>query len=145
MKRKVSKQFLSALLAFVMIAGLIPASTLTAFAAHRCPDCEDWIDGSPYCSECYKCDACVDLCIECGVCTECSGSEICSGCSEEEIGSNICLECAYEKGTHCPSCESCYYVVQLWCEECGMCADCVTIDDQCSITHGMILCEDCAE
>ena len=145
MKRKVSKQFLSALLAFVMIAGLIPASTLTAFAAHRCPDCEDWIDGSPYCSECYKCDACVDLCIECGVCTECSGSEICSGCSEEEIGSNICLECAYEKGTHCPSCESCYYVVQLWCEECGLCADCVTIDDQCSITHGMILCEDCAE
>lgn len=32
MKHKVSKQFLSALLAFVMIVGLIPASTLTVFA-----------------------------------------------------------------------------------------------------------------
>lgn len=144
MKHKVSKQFLSALLAFVMIVGLIPATTLTVFAAHRCPDCDDLIDGSPYCSECYKCDACVDLCIECGVCTDCSGSEICSGCSDEEIGSNMCLECAYEKGTHCPSCEACFFSVQQWCEECGMCADCVTIDEQCSITHGMILCEDCA-
>ncbi len=32
MKHKVSKQFLSALLAFVMIIGLMPVTTLTAFA-----------------------------------------------------------------------------------------------------------------
>ena len=71
MKYKHLKQLLSSLLAFVMVIGLIPASTLTVFAAHKCPDCEDLIDGSPYCSECYKCDACVALCIECGVCTDC--------------------------------------------------------------------------
>ena len=35
MKHKVSKQFLSALLALVMVIGLIPASTLTAFAAEK--------------------------------------------------------------------------------------------------------------
>ena len=35
MKRKVSKQFLSVLLAFVMIIGLIPASSVTAFYAFK--------------------------------------------------------------------------------------------------------------
>lgn len=33
MKHKLSKQIMSMLLAFVMLVGLIPASTLTAFAA----------------------------------------------------------------------------------------------------------------
>ena len=56
MKRKVSKQFLSALLALVMVIGLIPASVLTVYAGHSCPECQEWIDGSPYCSECFACD-----------------------------------------------------------------------------------------
>ena len=53
MKHKVAKQCLSALLAFVMIVGLIPSSVLTVYAAHTCPECQEWIDGSPYCSECF--------------------------------------------------------------------------------------------
>ena len=144
MKHKTSRRLLSLLLALVMVVGMIPVTTLTVSAAHRCPDCEDLIDGSPYCSECYKCDACVELCIECGVCTDCSGSEICDGCSTEEIGDNMCLECAFEKGTHCTGCDQCYFVVQQWCEECGLCGDCVDIDNACSSVHGMNLCFECA-
>ena len=144
MKHTCLNRVLSALMALVMVLSLLPLSVLPVLAAHKCPDCEDWIDGSPYCSECYKCDACVELCIECGVCTDCSGSEICAGCSDEEIGSNICLECAYEKGTHCPSCENCYFSVGLWCEECGLCDDCIPIDVPCSGEAGQVICEECA-
>ncbi|MBQ7835857.1 MAG: hypothetical protein IJ389_01235 [Clostridia bacterium] len=144
MKCKASKRLLSALLVLAMMIGMLPATVLTSSAAHRCPDCEDLIDGSPYCEECYKCDACVDLCIECGKCTDCSGSEICDGCSNEEIGDNMCLECAIEKGTHCPDCETCYFVVGEWCEECGLCTECIEIDVACSAYHGMRLCFDCA-
>ena len=143
MKQNVSKRIFSTLLALVMLIGLIPASTLVVSAAHRCPDCEDLIDGSPYCEECYKCDACVDLCIECGKCTDCSGSEICDGCSSEESGDNMCWECALDKGTHCPDCEACYYVVGEWCEECGLCEDCIDIDTSCSSYYGQRLCFDC--
>ncbi len=142
--KKFFKKALCLLLSLVTLTAMIPTSILHIHAGHKCPGCDDWIDGSPYCSECYQCDACIDLCIECGVCTECSGSEICDGCSEEEIGSNMCLECAFEKGTHCPSCEACYFGVGLWCEECGVCEDCVDYDDNCSVTHGQHLCIDCA-
>ncbi|MBR5473498.1 MAG: hypothetical protein IKU82_05880, partial [Clostridia bacterium] len=144
MKCKISKKILSMLLAVMIIIGTVPMSVLTVFAAHRCPDCQDLIDGSPYCSECYKCDACVELCIECGVCTDCSGSEICDNCSDEEIGGKMCLECALDKGTHCPDCETCYFVVGGWCEECGRCHDCIEIDVACSSYHGMSICFDCA-
>ena len=144
MKSKIPKRILSSLLALIMIISVMPISNMTVFAAHKCPDCQDLIDGSPYCSECYKCDACVELCIECGVCTDCSGSEICDGCSNEEIGDNMCLECAIEKGTHCPDCDQCYFQVYIWCEECGLCVDCVEIDSRCSDVHGMNLCFDCA-
>ena len=144
MKHKTSKRISSVLLVLVMLIGMLPMTTVEVRAGHTCSDCQDWIDGSPYCSECYKCDACVDLCIECGVCTDCSGSEICDGCSDEEIGDNMCLECAYEKGTHCPDCDQCYFVVQNWCQECGLCADCVEIDDECTSYHGEVLCIECA-
>ncbi len=138
-------KLLSISLAIIMIIGMIPITSLTVFAAHRCPDCEDLIDGSPYCEECYKCDACVDLCVECGKCTDCSGSEICDGCSDEEIGDKMCLECVLDKGTHCPDCETCYFVVGEWCEECGRCYDCIgEIDTACSSYHGMRLCFECA-
>ena len=143
MKPNVSKRIFSTLLALVMLVGMLPLAALPVFAAHRCPDCEDLIDGSPYCEECYKCDACVDLCIECGKCTDCSGSEICDGCSQEEIGDNMCWECAIDKGTHCPDCEVCYFVVGEWCEECGLCEDCIDIDTACSSYHGQRLCFDC--
>ena len=144
MKTKIWRRIFGMLLALTLVIGLIPMGALEAHAAHRCPDCEDLIDGSPYCSECYKCDACVELCIECGVCTDCSGSEICDSCSTEETGDNMCLECAYEKGTHCSGCDQCYFVVQGWCEECGLCADCVEIDEECSSAHGMVVCVECA-
>ena len=135
MKRKVSKQFLSALLTFVMIVGLIPASVLTVHAGHTCPECQEWIDGSPYCSECYACDECVEMCYQCGKCTGCTGSDICDGCTSEE-GSNMCIDCAEGKGAHCPNCGTCYYVVQSWCEECGFCEDCNDICDDCSVNLG---------
>ncbi len=137
------KRIGSLLLALVMLVGMIPLSALTVLAAHRCPDCEDLIDGSPYCDECYKCDVCVDLCLECGKCTDCSGSEICDGCSDEQSG-KMCIECAFDKGTHCPDCEQCYFVVGEWCEECGRCEDCIDIDTLCSAYHGQRLCWDCA-
>ena len=143
MKHKTSRRLLSLLLALVMVVGMIPVTTLTVFAAHRCPDCEDLIDGSPYCDECYKCDACVDLCLECGKCSDC-GNEICDGCSDEECG-KMCVECAKEKGSHCPECDGCYFAIQLWCEECGKCADCAEICDTCSVQLGEgMLCVDCA-
>ena len=142
--KKFSK-IISVFLALFMVIGMIPITSLTVFAGHSCPDCQDWIDGEPYCSECYKCQECIDLCIECGVCTDCSGSEICDNCSDEEIGGKMCLECAFDKGTHCPDCESCYYVAGEWCEECGRCYDCIEeIDTACSSYHGMRLCFDCA-
>ena len=141
--KHICRQLFGTLLALVMLVGMLPLAALPVFAAHRCPDCEDLIDGSPYCEECYKCDACVDLCIECGKCTDCSGSEICDGCSGEEIGDNMCWECALDKGTHCPDCEACYYVVGEWCEECGLCEDCIDIDTSCSSYYGQRLCFDC--
>ncbi len=144
MKHKALRKFLSVMLTLLMIVGMIPLSTLTAFAAHRCPDCQDLIDGSPYCEECYKCDACVDLCVECGKCTDCSGSEICDGCSDEEIGDKMCLECVLDKGTHCPDCETCYFAAGDWCEECGLCAGCIDIDVACTAYHGLRLCFECA-
>ena len=143
MKKRTGK-LLSLLLVLALLLGMVPSLSLTAHAGHTCPDCQDWIDGSPYCSECYKCDACVELCIECGVCTDCSGSEICDGCSREEIGDNVCLECASEKGMHCTSCDGCYVAAGGWCEECGACSDCAEMDDECSAYHGMTICEECA-
>lgn len=143
MRIKKTERAISLLLAIIMLLGMIPMSALPVSAAHRCPDCGDLIDGSPYCDECYRCDVCIDLCLECGTCTECSGSEICEGCSGEESG-KMCEPCAIEKGTHCPGCDTCYLEVFIWCEDCGMCSDCIPYDEPCSITHGKHLCEDCA-
>ena len=139
-----SRKFMSALLALILLIGVIPIATPTAHAAHRCPECDNLIDGSPYCSECYVCDACNPLCMECGVCTECSGNEICSGCSDEDVGATICVECAVEKGSHCPDCDGCYYEIQGWCTECGACDDCVDFCEGCTNNLGEgMLCEDC--
>jgi len=143
MKGKFTRQGLSVLLVLAIFVSTLPISPLTSHAAHKCPDCEDIIDGSPYCDECYKCDVCVDLCLECGKCSECSGNEICDGCSDEECG-KMCDECAKEKGSHCPDCEACYFAVGEWCEECGLCEDCIDIDVECSAYYGLRLCFECA-
>lgn len=145
MKRKLSKQIFSVLLALVMIVTMLPAFPHTAYAGHTCPECEEWIDGSPYCSECYACDECVELCYECGKCTDCTGAEICEGCSDEESG-NMCTDCSKEKGAHCPDCDTCYFITQSWCAECGACESCTDICDGCSVNLGYgLLCWDCAE
>ncbi len=145
MKNTLYHRILSALLALVFVLCLFPACALPVFAGHFCPDCQDWIDGSPYCQDCYKCNDCVDLCIECGSCTDCTGNDICDGCSNEEIGDTVCEPCAVERGSHCPDCEECYYVSQLWCEECGACDNCVGICRPCSENLGNgILCVNCA-
>ncbi len=145
MKYGNARRVWSVILALVMALSTVPLSAPTAHAAHRCPDCGDLIDGSPYCEDCYECDACCELCIECGKCSECSGSEICDNCSTEEIGDTICEECAKEKGQHCPGCEGCYYETQNWCEECGLCVDCVEICEPCSNHLGDgVLCVECA-
>ncbi len=143
MKTKSFKRFLSAILTLIMIIGSMPLSLFTVHAGHICPGCDDWIDGSPYCDECYQCDSCVGLCLECGKCNEC-GNELCDRCSDEESG-GMCVECAKDKGAHCPECERCYYEIQNWCEECGKCEDCTEICDDCSVYLGEgILCVDCA-
>ena len=76
MKRNSSKNFLTILLALVMAISIMPLPEMHVHAGHTCPDCNEWIDGEPYCSECYQCKDCVDLCIQCGVCTGCSGSDL---------------------------------------------------------------------
>ena len=81
MKIKLSKRIISALLTFIMIAGMLPTSVPTVHAGHNCSECGEWIDGSPYCSECYACDECVDLCLECGKCTGCTGRTAARNCS----------------------------------------------------------------
>ena len=136
MKHKGIHKVLGVLLTVMLAVGMIPASTLTAFAAHKCPDCEEIIDGSPYCDDCYKCEECVDLCLECGKCENCSPH--CEYCSEE-LGNIICNDCAIEQGLHCPQCSECYGDCGGdYCEECYICAACADIcmDD--------MLCADCA-
>ena len=145
MKNNVLKRIMSALLVLVMTISVIPMVAPTVYAGHTCPDCQDWIDGSPYCSECYVCDECNKLCIECGVCEECSGNEICDGCSDYEIGDTICSECAIDRGSHCPNCNECYFETLTWCAECGNCEACTDICDLCSLYLGKgLLCIDCA-
>ncbi len=144
MRKNVYKRIAGILLVLVVVLGMIPAPTLKVHAGHVCPDCEEWIDGSPYCDECYRCDECIELCLECGKCTDCTGSEICSGCSDEESG-NMCKECTIDKGSHCPGCDACYFGVGVWCDECGMCEDCSPYDEGCSNNLGEgILCVECA-
>ena len=80
------KRALSVLLVLALVVGIMPLSTFTVYAGHRCPNCEEWIDGSPYCEYCNECDECCELCLECGICSDCSGYEICPGCSDDEGG-----------------------------------------------------------
>ena len=144
MKHKTTKRLMSVILAVALMAGMMPAFTFTVFAGHRCPNCEEWIDGSPYCEYCNECDQCCELCIECGICSDCSGYEICPGCSDDE-GGNICEGCAEDKGYHCPGCFGCYRITEQWCEKCGLCCDCVEICDSCSAHLGEgIICVECA-
>ena len=145
MKRNSSKNFLTILLALVMAISIMPLPEMHVHAGHTCPDCNEWIDGEPYCSECYQCKDCVDLCIQCGVCTGCSGSEICDGCSNEDTGDTMCVDCGIDKGSHCPDCDSCYLATLSWCSQCGACEACKDMCDECSVNLGKgLLCEDCA-
>ena len=138
-----TKRIVSILLALVVVVGMIPITTLTVFAGHTCGECNEWIDGSPYCSECYACDQCVELCLECGKCVECTGAEICDGCSGEESG-NMCTDCSSEKGAHCPECDTCYYIAESWCQLCGKCESCTELCDGCSVNLGEgLICMDC--
>jgi len=145
MKYKILKRIISMLLAFITVICMLPATAVPVFAGHTCGECNEWIDGSPYCSECFACDECVELCLECGKCTGCTGAEICDGCSDEESG-NMCTDCSTEKGAHCPECDTCYFIALSWCAECGRCEECTDICDGCSLNLGLgLLCYDCAE
>ena len=143
MKRAWVKRLFSTLLALVMVVGLIPATALPVFAGHRCENCDEWIDGSPYCEYCYECAECCELCLECGICSDCSGWEICGeGCGEN---GPICVDCALDQGRHCPDCYECYLKTQMWCDECGRCNDCSENCWSCSIAFGKSgLCIECA-
>lgn len=143
MKNKKLTRILSALLALVLMIGAVPILVPSANAGHTCPEGEHWIDGSPYCSECYACDQCIELCMECGKCTDCTGSEICDGCSDG-YGNEMCLECSEEKGAHCPECDTCYFGT-TWCDVCGKCDECCGICDECTTQLGLgTVCYDCA-
>lgn len=138
------KRVLSILLALTLLMGLVPLTALPVFAGHRCPDCDDWIDGSPYCEYCYECAECCDFCFSCGICSDCSGWELCSeNCGDD---GDICVDCAIDKGYHCPDCYDCYLKERLWCDSCGLCRNCTDICDACSVYLGEgSLCVDCAE
>lgn len=143
MKHRTIKRLCSILLTVAMVITLIPLSSFTVFAGHRCPNCDEWIDGSPYCEDCYECDECCDLCYECGKCTECSGNDLCAACSEDE--GNICVECAIDKGRHCPNCDDCYLESLIWCVHCGGCGTCTDICGDCSENLGEdTICVECA-
>ena len=138
------KRLLSILSVLTLLMGLMPLAALPVYAGHVCPNCDEWIDGSPYCEYCYECAECCELCLECGICADCSGWEICG----ENCGDDgpICVDCAIDKGYHCPDCYECYLKELLWCDSCGLCKNCTDICDACSVYMGEgTLCVDCAE
>ncbi len=143
MKHQTSRKWISILLIAVLFISMVPAAMPIAHAGHTCPDCGEWIDGSPYCEDCYKCTECCALCLECGKCAECSGWEICEDCSDDN-GDTICTDCAIDKGSHCPDCYECYYI-RLWCDECGRCSECVDNCEGCTAYLGEgVICVECA-
>ena len=142
MKCSITKRIMSILPALVLLIGMLPTFTLTAFAGHRCPNCDDWIDGSPYCEYCYECAECCEFCYECGICSDCSGWDICkNNCGEN---GDICVDCALDQGRHCPDCYECYLDNRTWCDECGRCSNCVENCYDCSILGKGIICVECA-
>ncbi len=143
MFKSLKKRSICAILVFVMLMGISPIYAPTVRAGHPCPGCDEWIDGSPYCSECYTCSECAELCLQCGKCTGCSGSDLCDTCTSEDGGT--CIDCANEKEQHCPECDNCYYSVQIWCDLCGKCGSCSPICEGCSENLGAgVICEECA-
>lgn len=53
MFKSLKKRSICAILVFVMLMGIAPIYAPTVRAGHPCPGCDEWIDGTPYCSECY--------------------------------------------------------------------------------------------
>lgn len=96
----------------------------------HCSNCDAcYFTTGPWCEECGKCDDCVD---------------ICQGCTANLGHGILCVECAAEGEGHCPECGGCYFEIQNWCEECMLCAECITICEYCCVEAGMIICADCA-
>ena len=96
----------------------------------HCSNCDAcYFTTGPWCEECGKCDDCVD---------------ICQGCTAYLGNGILCVECAAEGEGHCPECGGCYFEIQGWCEECMLCAECITICEYCCAEAGMVICADCA-
>ena len=106
-------RLLSMLLAIVMVLGLLPAMSITAFAGdyedgESCPYCGSYNWGDWKCDGCGGCSAdsgrtsCYEEhhCQDCGKCLW-DADEYCESCL-------TCWDCAKEDGTHC---EACYKAV----------------------------------
>ena len=118
---------LSMLLAIVMVLGLLPAMSITAFAGdyedgESCPYCGSYNWGDWKCDGCGGCSAdsgrtsCYEEhhCQDCGKCLW-DADEYCESCL-------TCWDCAKEDGTHC---EACYKEDFDICSECGLCETCI--------------------
>lgn len=163
--KKRTKRLISILLAFIMIAGLIPSS---AFAWDEYIECEFCGEGcgddyicscGDHCSEdsgrdCYKehhCIECGDVAELCGGTGGCGRCYDCGGtCSEGE--DHQCLECHIEEQYACPDCGFCWITGDSICPECLGCYECLGYcsegDDhlclECHLSEGYA-CPECAQ
>ena len=126
MKKRTSK-LLSLLLTLVMVLGMLPAMSITAFASdyedgENCPYCGSYNWGDWKCDGCGGCSAdsgrtsCYEEhhCQDCGKCLW-DEDEYCESCL-------TCWDCALQDGTHCASCYKEDFDI---CSECGLCEDCI--------------------
>ena len=136
--KKIPRIFLSILLAFVMVVGMVPTATQTVYAWDEETNCEfcgqfiadDWIAScGDHCSEdagngCYE----ENHCQSCDRCA--SEVDLCNGWG-------YCSDCAVDEGLHCSGCGECGPVVI--CDDCGICSGCADICEFCD------RCYDCAD
>ena len=163
MKHKISKRILSALLAMVMLVGLIPAAAIPAFAGSEdgteCQYCggyrfDDWLcDCGPHCSDNSEASDCYEQhhCPECGqafpedvICDVC---RLCANCREDsENHCTICGQHDDDECTLCTICDECVEGLNLHCA----CGECLVESTPCE-THDVDFgndnnhCSGCAE
>ena len=149
-KTKLHK-LLSILLCLVMLLGMLPAMSITAFASDyetgmECPDCghyhwDTYMCFCGYCSEECTNATCwaENHCVRCGTCHEvtayCADCGWCQECMEEEGHCLDCYKCVENDDDLCQTCGKCEDCVGWLCMDCGQCDECT--DD------GEFHCEEC--
>ena len=148
-KTKLHK-LLSILLCLVMVLGMLPAMSITAFADYEtgmeCPDCghyhwDTYMCFCGYCSEECTNATCwaENHCVRCGTCHEvtayCAECGWCQECMEEEGHCLDCYKCVDSDDDLCQTCGKCEDCVGWLCMDCGQCDECTD--------NGEFHCEEC--